>query len=338
MSELSAVNFESAYSSLIAGAVPLHSGDVDKTVFMMAQDMLGTPKMHLLVSVDAPGEMVYYFAAPSAAFTSIPVFSTPLASALPSHPQHRGDGIYFLQGLKLAVAVEKTRDHLRVVANTIEVMAEWLAEHDPAIIYRVDNDLAWTMESIPGAYRRLVDGISLRTAKYSAVVGVSALVLYLVASLGASFQRAAADKSNQAHIAAINNAVGKIDFISPLSQQVARLQKVSALVVRSGGWVEEYELKNGAEKFILMMPSWITKDYIDALGPKIEADQASEENLLRVSLNSPLPGTTSVPRDLIARPVAIVPVPVPGAPAAGTRATPPTPATISTPMPNKGRS
>ena len=336
MSELSAINFESAYASLIAGAIPLHSGDVDKTVFMMVQDMLGTPKMHLLVAIDAPGEMVYYFAAPSAAFTSIPVFSTPLASALPSHPQHRGDGIYFLQGLTLAVAVEKTRDHLRVVANTIEVMAEWLAEHDPATIYRVDNDVPWTMESIPGAYRRLVDGISLRTAKYSAVVGIGALVLYLVASLGTSFQRAAADKSNQAHIAAINNAVGKIDFISPLSQQVARLQKVSALVVRSGGWVEEYELKNDTEKFILMMPSWITKDYIDALGPKIEADQANEENLLRVSLNVPLPGTTPVPRDLIARPVAIVPAP--GTPATGSRAGSPTPASMPTPMPNQGRS
>jgi len=298
MSPLSPANFDSAYTSMIAGGIPLHSGDVDKTVFMIAQDVLGTAKMHLLVATDPASQMVYYFAAPSAAFTSIAVFATPLAAALPSHPQHRGDGIYFLQDVNLAVAVEKTRDQIRVVANSNEAMADWLAERPETPLYRVEDDEAWAMESIPGAYRRLADGISLRTAKYSSVIAIVSLLVYFIASLGTSIQSAAADKSNQAHMTAINNAVTKIDFVSPMSQQIARMQRVSALVVRAGGWIEEYEVKNGTEKFVLMMPAWITKDYIDALGPRVEADQATEENLVRVSLGVPLPGTTPVQRSL----------------------------------------
>ncbi len=298
MSPLSPANFDSAYTSMIAGAIPLHSGDVDKTVFMIAQDVLGTSRMHLLVATDPASQMVYYFAAPSVSFTSIAVFATPLAAALPSHPQHQGDGIYFLQDVNLAVAVEKTRDQIRVVANSNEAMADWLAERPETPLYRVDDYQAWAMESIPGAYRRLADGISLRTAKYSSIISVLSLLIYFIASIGTSIQSAAADKSNQAHMTAINSAVTKIDFVSPMSQQVARMQRVSALVVRAGGWIEEYQVKDGAEKFVLMMPAWITKDYIDALGSAVVADQSTEENLVRVSLGMPLPGTTAVKRPL----------------------------------------
>lgn len=305
MTPLSPGNFDSAYTSMIAGAIPLHSGDVDKTVFMIAQDVLGTAKMHLLVASDSASETVYYFAAPSVAFTSIAVFATPLAAALPTHPQHQGDGIYFLQDVNLSVAVEKTRDQIRMVANSNEAMADWLAERPEMPLYRVEDYEAWAMESIPGAYRRLADGMSLRTARYSSIVAVVSLLTYFVASVGISVQSAAADKSNQLHMTAINDAVRKIDFVSPLAQQVARVQKVSALVVRAGGWIEEYDFKTGKEKFVLMMPAWITKDYIDALGPRVEADQGTEENLVRVSLGMPLPGTTPVYRPLAAEPVAI---------------------------------
>ncbi len=303
MPQLSPANFDSAYASMIAGAIPLHSGDVDKSVFMIAQDVLGTGKLHLLVTTDAASATAYYFAAPSAAFTSIPTFSTPLAAALPTHPQHRGDGIYFLQDVNLSVAVEKNRDQLRLVANSTDAMAEWLAERPEMPIYRVDGFDAWAMESIPGAYRRLADGISLRTAKVSSVVAAIALALYGVASVGISVLNSSADTSNQTHMKAINDAVTKIDFVSPLAQQMARLQRVSALVVRGGGWIEEYELKSGNERFVLMMPAWITKDYVDALGPKVEADQAADENLVRLSLASPLPGTTPVKRPLLAKPI-----------------------------------
>ena len=320
MSALSPANFDSAYASMIAGAVPLHAGDVDKTVFMIAQDVLGTARMHLLVASDSANAMVYYFAAPSTSFTSIPVFSTPLAAALPTHPQHQGDGIYFLQDVNLAVAVEKTRDQIRVVCNSVEAMAEWLTERSELPIFRVDAYESWAMESIPGAYRRLADGMSLRTAKYSSIVAGIALVSYLVASVGVSLVNASADKSNQTHMNAINDAVTKIDFVSPLSQQVARLQRVSGLVVRAGGWIDEYEVKSSAEKFILIMPAWITRDYIDALGPTVEADQSTDENLIRVSLGRPLPGTTPVARPLYSKSAAAT-TSVGGANASGTPGT-----------------
>ena len=319
MTPLTSANFDSAYGSMIAGAVPMHTGDVDKTVFMMAQDVLGTPRLHLLVSVDAASATVYYLAAPSSGFTSIPLFATPLAACMPGHPQHQGDGIYFLQDINLSVAVEKERDHIRLVANSTEAMREWLADRSDLPVYPVDASEAWTMESVPGAYRRLADGISLRTAKYSSVIGAIALLMYGAAAVGVSVQNAAADQSNQANMRAINEAVTRIDFVSPLAQQVARVQRVSALVVRAGGWIDEYDLKDGTEKFVLMMPAWITKDYIDALGARVEADQATDENLIRVSLGMPLPGTTPVMRPLVALPPP-VPLPQAGAAAAGTTA------------------
>ena len=296
MVNLSPTQFESAYSGMIAGAIPLHNDNIDKSIFMIAQDVLGTARMHLLVAVDREETMAYYFAAPSSAYASIPVFDTPLAAALPGHPQHRGDGIYFLQDVSLAVAIEKTRGQIRLIANTPDVMADWLAEQPGIAVYPVEQDEAWVMESIPGAYRRIADNLSLATTKYSLVVTVIAFLMYLAAAIGVSVQNASTDKSSQARMKAINDAVTRIDFVSPLSQQLARLQKVSSLVVRAGGWIDEYEMKNEEEKFILMMPAWITKDYIDALGTTVQADQTDDENLIRLSMGVPQPGTAPVAR------------------------------------------
>ncbi|MEB0135315.1 hypothetical protein QN362_08215 [Actimicrobium sp. CCC2.4] len=305
MAILSPALFDSAYAGMIAGAIPLHSGDIDKSVFMVAQDVLGTARMHLLVAVDRDNATVFYFAAPSSAFTSIPAFSTPLAAALPGHPQHRGDGIYFLPDVSLSVAVEKTRDHIRLIANTPEVMADWLAGQTESAVYPVEDDEAWTMESIPAAYRRIADGISLSASRYCVVVAAIALLVYVGAAIGISVLNASADKSSQAHMKAINNAVTRIDFVSPLSQQLARMQKVSALVVRAGGWIDEYRVKDGNEKFILMMPAWITRDYVDALGPSVVADQTSDDNLIRIAQGAPLSGTTATPRGLTNKPVVV---------------------------------
>ena len=302
MANLSPQHFDSAYASMIAGAIPLHSGDIDKSVFMVAQDVLGTARMHLLVAIDRDSSTVYYFAAPSSAFTSIPAFNTPLAAALPGHPQHRGDGIYFLPDISLAVAVEKSRDHIRLIANTPEVMADWLAEQNEHAVYPVEHDEAWAMESVPAAYRRIADGISVSASKYSLVVAAIALLVYFGAAIGISIRNASADKSSQAHMKAVNDAVTRIDFVSPLSQQLARMQKVSALVVRAGGWIDEYEVRNGDEKFILMMPAWITRDYIDALGPRVVADQTSDDNLIRIAQGAALPATAPVPRALKNKP------------------------------------
>ncbi|MDY7572988.1 hypothetical protein [Actimicrobium sp. CCI2.3] len=305
MAKLSPVQFENAYAGMIAGVIPLHSGDIDKSVFMVAQDVLGTARLHFLVAVDRDNSAVYYFAAASSAFASIPAFSTPLAAAMPGHPQHRGDGIYFLPDVSLSVAVEKIRDHIRLIANTPEVMADWLAGQSEQAVYLVEDDEAWAMESIPAAYRRIADGISLSASRYSLVVAAIALLLYVGAAIGVSVLNASADKSSQAHMKAINNAVTRIDFVSPLSQQLARMQKVSALVVRAGGWIDEYKVKNGDEKFILMMPAWITRDYIDALGSRVVADQTSDDNLIRIAQGVSLPGTLPAARGLKNKPVVV---------------------------------
>jgi hypothetical protein len=302
VSKLNPVQFESAYAGMIAGTIPLHSGDIDKSIFMVAQDILGTARLHFLVAIDRDNSTVYYFAAPSSAFASIPAFNTPLAAALPGHPQHRGDGIYFLSGASLVVAVEKTRDQMRLIANTPEVMANWLSEHSDQAVYPVDDNDAWAMESIPGAYRRIADGISLTVSWYSVVVAAIALLVYVGSAIGISFLNASADKSNQAHMKAINDAVTRIDFVSPLSRQLARVQKISALVVRAGGWIDDYELKNGSEKFILMMPAWITRDYIDALGPGVVADQSDDENLIRIGQGVALLATAPTPQRTTGKP------------------------------------
>jgi hypothetical protein len=266
---------------MMAGSIPLHSGNVDKSVLLSVQGTLGTDNVHLLTCVDAKSGLVYYFAAPSKAFASLPEFSTALAAVLPSHPDHKGEGIYVLKLPNITVAVEMKVGELRLLSNDHDIMEEWLRAEAGKAIHDVSAFLAYKMESITGAYRRLADGLSNKLSKYSAWSIAAGLTVYFAASVSLSYVNARADKSSQAHLLSLNEAVSQIDFVSPLSTQMAQLQKVSAVVVRAGGWIDEYDVKDGKEQFVLSMPAWVTKDYIEALGPGITSDRV-DENLIQI--------------------------------------------------------
>jgi hypothetical protein len=81
----------------------------------------------------------------------------------------------------------------------------------------------------------------------------------------------------------LNATLTKLSVQQPLARQISRIQKVSATVVRSGGWIEKYQM-NGehSESFELILPSWVSQDYLDSLGRDVVTDLRDMEGLLTV--------------------------------------------------------
>ena len=81
----------------------------------------------------------------------------------------------------------------------------------------------------------------------------------------------------------LNATLKKLNVQQPLARQISRIQKVSSTVVRSGGWIEVYRMKGDeSESFELVLPSWVSQDYIDALGRDVVTDLRDMDGLLIV--------------------------------------------------------
>jgi hypothetical protein len=278
---LSAVEFEQIYSGMIAGRVPNHQGDVNLTIFYIARSVLGTDRMHLLTSPSRDGQHAYYFAAASSAFASTGDFETPLAAAFPSHPAHQGDGVYLLSAGSLSAAIIKENEKFRLLTNSTDALEAMI--YDTGLpLHNVTDAQPVLMESVTGYYRRAADDLSRKAIKVSAIVVALAFTIGTASLLANSIFTGKIKSSTQKIAADLNSLVLKIDHASPLSYQLAQVQRISATVVKAGGWIDAYDASAKGEKFTVTLPSWVTQDFIAALGPGAAADIDNANNMIKV--------------------------------------------------------
>lgn len=278
---LSTASFEQVYSGMIAGRVPNHDGDVSLSIFFMARDILGTDNLHLLTAESPDAKFVYYFAQQSSVFASQPLFETSLAAAFPGNPDHMGDGAYLLTHGSISTAVIKDGDQFRLITNSTDVVKSAISDMD-LTIYPAEHFTPVQIQSITGNQRYLADIFSGKVIKWSAIVSASALVLGLLANIASTAFSTSLKNTNDKKMAELSLLVSKIEHASPLSQQLASFQKISATVVRAGGWIDHYELIGGKEKFSVSLPDWVTQDFIIALGKDAVADRDPINNLIKV--------------------------------------------------------
>ncbi len=269
------------YSAMMAGSVINHSGDVEKSIFLITREVLHTDKLHTLVGLAPDGLHAYFFALPSAALHDTGMFETPLAAALPGHPDHRGEGVYLLERETFSCAVIKDGEKFQCLTNKADVVLNYI--HDLNLpVHNVEQAKPWALESAAGRYRRMADQFSARTIKIGAAITVAAAVIGLGAMVTEGVMAAQLKSDNAKTAEQLNSVVMKIEHASPLSRQLAQFQKVSSTVVRAGGWIDAYEMKGNTESFAVSLPEWVTQDYINALGTGTKADKDTANNIIRV--------------------------------------------------------
>jgi hypothetical protein len=289
---LNTAEFEQIYQGMIAGRIPNHAGDVHLSIFYIARDTLNTDKIHLLVSLSKDQQIAYYLAAPSSSFSSVEEFRTEMAVAFPTHPDHRGNGLYWSANGSRATVLEITDERFRLMTNATTVLQDFANAQDLPV-YDVSQAEGWRMESTAKTYARFADTFSLLAIKFSAYALIGCLAVSLVASGVQAQLKASAQYQEDQKASEINGLINKVEFTSPLNVQVGRIQKLGATVVRAGGWIEEYELRKGRESFKIAMPEWVTQDYIEVMGKRVVADRDRSANVVYFTMAKPLVPTPS---------------------------------------------
>ncbi len=274
------------YANMIAGRIPVGSGSAMKAVSNQAYAILGTNRLHAYI-LERQG-YAYYFVVESQHLTSFPDFNIPFTKYIPGSDLFEGDAIYYLSYEGFAVAMIIEGGNMRILCNDEEILNDYLLALDLPTI-EIDPYGGETMSSVPQAilgvsdkFGRLLNRTSISVLACSAATFIGLNVFEMLESTL---------KKETVNIQAIqdelNSTLNRLSVQQPLAMQLSRIQQVSATVVRSGGWIEKYSMGPDVkrESFEVVLPSWVSQDYIDQLGKEVVTDLRDMDGLLIVRKN-----------------------------------------------------
>lgn len=271
------------YVNLIAGRLPVGSGSPLKVVSNQVYAILGTDRLHIHLHVR--NNYVYYFAIESRHLGSHRNFALPFTNVLPDCPGHQGDGIYLYQSPDFSAALVIEAGSVRLMCNTPDVLQDYLLGLELPT-YAVSDGVGKHLESVPQAILGVSDKLGVLINRVS--IGVLAVCALVFVGVHATKIVALNMDAPQLNVRAVENdlnaTLNKLSVQQPLAMQLSRIQQVSATVIRSGGWIQRYTMGNHDKKeaFEIMLPSWVSQDYLDQLGRDVVTDLRDMEGLLIV--------------------------------------------------------
>lgn len=259
------------HTHLIGGSVPCLDTSAEDIVARHCEDILGTRDVHIGFCIDQ--FRVYFLAMPSRALEPEIEAATPLLQALPQHPHHKGDGIYRLSQLGRSHVAIKSGQQFRVLSNFDEVIEDYIGNLNLPI-HNLNGEPPERLYRMSELYRREIEKLN-KPMQWIAVTGI---VLGTLLTGAAKVYEATRIEIPDYVTPAVKRAEAlaqEVKTTQPVLRQLARFDAISMVAVRAGGWIEHYSVTaSGQERFHLILPEWVSKDYIDALGPGTVTDLA----------------------------------------------------------------
>lgn len=255
---------------MVAGCFPKTKTPSNNSAYWLAREALDDERLALVSGSDETH--TYYLAVPTRAFSSGSLGALALAAAFPDHPEHEGDGAYVLH-LKqdLAVAVLKSGSEFKIICNEQIAVLESV---DDAGLKQFDcsTKLAWPLKSLRLSSEEAADAATKWVGKVAAVVLTLSVLTYLVSAVTSAVLEGRTKDVISAREHGLASMIGQVALSSPLAERMAKFQQITSVVVRAGGWIKSYSFKDGIEDFVVELPEWVSRDYLDALGPEIKTE------------------------------------------------------------------
>lgn len=277
-----------AYPFIIAGAVPVSSQSSPiEIASMIAREQLGTDQVHILLSKEKVSNRIAWLGLPSSVMGNEVSPMTPIAAALPGHPDHQGEGVYVLEVGPYKVAATYYDEVLSVLCNETPLVDEYIADVSLPV-YVCETLLPWRFESIYTITKSQSEVIAKQAIRYSNYVAAFACFVLVVSAIASGALRKVESRSADMFENSIQQAINDIRTASPLNEQLAIFQTKASVAIRAGGWVDHYEVKEGKESFRIYMPQWVTRDYVLALGDQAKADKTiTSDSLVQIVKGTP---------------------------------------------------
>lgn len=206
---------------------------------------------------------IYFLAADAGDFVSHPNAMTPLASAMPGSPGHKGDGAYFVElGSGIVGVAVKDPEGLRC----------YVGERGDALRFAGEQALYWPNDcELWTGYRQYESRHARRLANASILVGMVLTAFFLALSVLAS---AASETLSHRKEASLNSIrAEQREAVSQFSAEhpdaYVEYRNLAVPVVAMGGKLTRFESGGGNTTWEAEFPSWV--DDLSALGGGVKA-------------------------------------------------------------------
>lgn len=269
------MNLNLIYAELVAGTLPRAKTKPEMAIPLAAGAALHTPRVHFVSSVEESA--LFYIAAPSRVMASNPGFKTELAAALPGHPAHQGDGAYFLELGAHAAVIIRQGASVRYLYNSLDAV-EAALQFESVPVIQVRDAEPWALASMASRAQESGNLVGQWLTKVATIWTLAATLVFGGALSFSTYQNAA--RQSDAAQNQLNGLLAQAALSQPMAETVAKLQRLSAVAVKAGGWIARYRMNGRDESYLIWLPAWVSRDYIDELGDaKTELDR--EQNMVR---------------------------------------------------------
>jgi hypothetical protein len=261
-----------------------HKADPSEVAYENAAMALDTE--HVAYIYQVHGGRVHFLAACGEEMAQAYHPVTPLAAALPGHPDHQGDGIYWMArdagGAHVIIRQGNSYKAMIEDDEAFELDRE-IYEGLPVIDVSEFKPMAW--ESFSFEKTRSV----MRANKILAWAGgvVTAVSLFSVVLLSivegvyeGRSQVVSADLNRQA-----NELVSSVRFNQPIHQHLNDIQRIGSALGRTGGWFHRYEVTPEGVSWSVEMPNWVSSEDFKDLGRNPISRPGQTPNTVTISGN-----------------------------------------------------
>lgn len=261
---------------VVAGAREYGSVNPDEAAFNALCVSLGTEEFAMITKI--VGDKVYYAGAMLSDFINQGESKSLVYSVLGVK-----DGAYIIDEPTYSILIVKEGDEYTCHSGNYDDVRKACDEgglKPEELSVKTHESQSWRVENLDRINKRR--SINERVVIYSGVASILFVAAWIGIVAATGFLTEQNTKYDLSISSKITKAVRTIPSYHPVDRTLSEMSVVKMVTSKSGGWINKVEFDEGEVGYELMMPLWVTQDYIAPLGRMAKAGFSEDENMIKV--------------------------------------------------------
>lgn len=259
---------------IVAGAKEFGSVAPREAAFNALAFTLDTEAVALICK--EVGNEVHYVGAPSSHFASKGAAYSRLYHVLGAD-----DGAYILDEVAHSILIIKEEGNYETYSATFDQVRQLCQERslEPTLIDEQHEAGRWETVTFEEAKRSRA--VNEKVTILSGFLAVLLGVAWIGMSVTEGTLKQSAYNYDLSAQGRITKAIKEIPTYQPVDAVLSDLSIAKAVAAKSGGWINRFEVDGDQTGVEIMMPRWVTRDYIAPLG-NVKAERDASGQMIRV--------------------------------------------------------
>lgn len=261
---------------LVAGVKEYGSVNPQEAAFNALAFTLDTESVALIYRV--VDNRVHYAGAPSSYFVSKGESESPVYHVLGAQ-----EGAYIIDEIAYSILIIKSESHYETYSATFDQVRQTCQAQglEPVILDAEGDSELGTWETMTFEEAKRSHAINKKVAVLAGLIAIGCSIAWVGMSGATGALEQSAYNYDLTAKGQITKVIQQIPTYQPIDEVLADLSIAKSVAAKSGGWIDRFDVKDNRTGIQIMMPAWVTRDYIAPLG-NVKAERDPNGMLIKV--------------------------------------------------------